>query len=55
MCRRQHARRTQDPGSDPQPCVAGTLLAIRKVDQVVGVQRGLESLRFDDVGGKPSA
>ena len=37
----------QDPGSSPDPYVAGTLLAIRKVADVPGVRRGLGSLLFD--------
>jgi 4-hydroxy-tetrahydrodipicolinate reductase len=37
-----------DPGESPQPYVAGTLLAVRRVRQVVGVRRGLDSLMFDD-------
>ena len=31
-----------DPGPSPEPYVAGTLLAIRKVTEVVGVRRGLD-------------
>jgi 4-hydroxy-tetrahydrodipicolinate reductase len=37
----------QDPGDSPNPYVAGTLLAIRKVADVPGVRRGLGSLLFD--------
>jgi 4-hydroxy-tetrahydrodipicolinate reductase len=44
-----------DPGSDPQPYVDGTLLAIRKVGGVVGVQRGLEPLLFGDDAGPRQA
>jgi 4-hydroxy-tetrahydrodipicolinate reductase len=36
-----------DPGESPDPYVAGTLLAIRKVADVPGVRRGLGSLLFD--------
>ena len=36
-----------DPGPSPEPYVAGTLLAIRKVTDVVGVRRGLDSLLYD--------
>jgi len=35
-----------DPGLTPDPYVAGTLLAIRRVADVVGVRRGLDSLLF---------
>jgi 4-hydroxy-tetrahydrodipicolinate reductase len=35
-----------DPGETPDPYVGGTLLAIRKVAQVPGVRRGLDSLLF---------
>jgi 4-hydroxy-tetrahydrodipicolinate reductase len=37
-----------DPGTDPDPYVAGTLLAVRHVAQSVGVRRGLDSLLFGD-------
>ncbi len=37
-----------DPGETPDPYVAGTLLAIRKVAEVPGVRRGLDSLLFDE-------
>jgi 4-hydroxy-tetrahydrodipicolinate reductase len=37
-----------DPGLTPDPYVAGTLLAIRRVADVVGVRRGLDSLLFAD-------
>jgi len=33
-----------DPGESPEPYAAGTLLAIRKVRDVPGVRRGLDSL-----------
>jgi 4-hydroxy-tetrahydrodipicolinate reductase len=36
-----------DPGETPDPYVAGTLLAIRKVAEVPGVRRGLDSLLFE--------
>ena len=36
-----------DPGESPDPYVAGTLLAIRKVADVPGVRRGLNSLLFE--------
>jgi 4-hydroxy-tetrahydrodipicolinate reductase len=36
-----------DPGESPEPYVAGTLLAIRKVTDVHGVRRGLDSLLVD--------
>ena len=36
-----------DPGESPDPYVAGTLLAIRKVADVPGVRRGLDSLLID--------
>ena len=35
-----------DPGESPDPYVAGTLLAIRKVADVTGMRRGLGSLLF---------
>src|SRR6516162_4195879 len=35
-----------DPGLTPAPYVAGTLLAVRNVADVVGVRRGLDSLLF---------
>jgi 4-hydroxy-tetrahydrodipicolinate reductase len=35
-----------DPGLTPAPYVAGTLLAVRHVADVVGVRRGLDSLLF---------
>ena len=35
-----------DPGLAPAPYVAGTLLAVRRVADVVGVRRGLDSLLF---------
>lgn len=37
-----------DPGLSADPYVAGTLLAIRKVADAVGVRRGLDSLLFDE-------
>ena len=40
-----------DPGESPDPYVAGTLLAIRKVGDVPGVRRGLDSLMFDAATG----
>ena len=37
-----------DPGPDPEPYIAaGTLLAIRRVTDAVGVRRGLDSLLYD--------
>src|SRR5262245_26182999 len=36
-----------DTGPDPEPYVAGTLLAIRRVADVPGVRRGLDVLLFD--------
>jgi 4-hydroxy-tetrahydrodipicolinate reductase len=36
-----------DPGENPDPYVAGTLLAIRRVADVPGVRRGLDSLLMD--------
>jgi len=37
-----------DPGETPRPYVAGTLLAIRKVADVPGVRRGLDSILFEE-------
>jgi 4-hydroxy-tetrahydrodipicolinate reductase len=37
-----------DPGPDPQPYVAGTLLAIRRVGGFLGLRRGLDALLFDE-------
>jgi 4-hydroxy-tetrahydrodipicolinate reductase len=37
-----------DPGESPDPYVAGTLLAIRRVADVPGVRRGLDSLLIED-------
>jgi len=37
-----------DPGLTPDPYVAGTLLAVRRVADAVGVRRGLDSRLFDD-------
>jgi 4-hydroxy-tetrahydrodipicolinate reductase len=39
-----------DPGPDPEPYVAGTLLAIRRVTDAAGVRRGLDSLLYDGPG-----
>jgi 4-hydroxy-tetrahydrodipicolinate reductase len=39
-----------DPGLTADPYVEGTLLAVRKVGDLVGVHRGLDSLLFDDPG-----
>jgi 4-hydroxy-tetrahydrodipicolinate reductase len=36
-----------DPGLTPDPYVDGTLLAIRRVADVAGLRRGLDSLLFD--------
>ena len=36
-----------DPGLTPDPYVAGTLLAIRRVADAPGVRRGLDSVLFD--------
>ena len=36
-----------DPGESPQPYVAGSLLAIRRVAEVSGLRRGLDTLLFD--------
>ncbi len=36
-----------DPGLTPDPYVEGTLLAIRKVADALGVRRGLSTLLFD--------
>ena len=35
-----------DPGPDPSPYVDGTLLAIRRVADVPGLRRGIDSLLF---------
>ena len=43
-----------DPGLTPAPYVAGTLLAVRRVADAVGVRRGLDSLLFEDSGCQPS-
>ena len=40
-----------DPGESPEPYVAGALLAIRKVADVPGVRRGLDSLLIDEATG----
>jgi len=37
-----------DPGLTPDPYVTGTLLAVRRVADAVGVRRGLDSLLFED-------
>ncbi|MBD0292076.1 MAG: 4-hydroxy-tetrahydrodipicolinate reductase [Jiangellaceae bacterium] len=37
-----------DPGLDPAPYVVGTLLAVRRVGDVPGVRRGLDSLLFTE-------
>ena len=37
-----------DPGVSPDPYAAGTLLAIRRVAEQVGVRRGLDALLFGD-------
>lgn len=37
-----------DPGTDPDPYVAGTLLAIRRVRGWTGLRRGLDTLLFED-------
>lgn len=37
-----------DPGISPDPYVAGTLLAVRRVADAAGVRRGLDTLLFDD-------
>lgn len=37
-----------DPGTDPEPYVAGTLLAVRRVSEQVGLRRGLDSLLFGE-------
>ena len=36
-----------DPGLNPDPYVEGTLLAIRRVADMPGVRRGLDTLLFD--------
>jgi 4-hydroxy-tetrahydrodipicolinate reductase len=36
-----------DPGLTPAPYVTGTLLAVRRVADAVGVRRGLDSLLFE--------
>lgn len=43
-----------DAGASPQPYVAGTLLAARRVGDVTGLVRGLDSLLFDSVTGTPA-
>lgn len=44
-----------DPGESPDPYVDGTLLAIRKVGDVAGVRRGLDSLLIDPAPGARNA
>ena len=44
----EHLVLRHDPGPSPAPYVDGTLLAIRRVPDVVGVVRGLDRLLFDD-------
>lgn len=36
-----------DPGGSPDAYIAGTLLAVRRVADVIGVRRGLDTLLFD--------
>lgn len=43
----ERLRMTFDPGTSPDLYVAGTLLAIRRVAEAVGVRRGLDTLLFD--------
>ena len=38
-----------DPGMTPAPYVSGSLLAVRKVADVAGVRRGLDSLLFAEL------
>jgi 4-hydroxy-tetrahydrodipicolinate reductase len=40
-----------DPGESPEPYVRGTLLAIRKVAEVPGLRRGLDTLFFGPRSG----
>lgn len=47
----EHLVMRHDPGLTPDPYVAGTLLAIRRVADSVGLRRGLDSLLFE---GAPS-
>ena len=42
-----------DPGLTPAPYVSGTLLAVRKVADVAGVRRGLDSLLFGEPAPDP--
>jgi 4-hydroxy-tetrahydrodipicolinate reductase len=44
-----------DPGLGPEPYVAGTMLAVRRVAEVPGVRRGLDSLLFGDRAAPGSA
>jgi 4-hydroxy-tetrahydrodipicolinate reductase len=44
-----------DPGMTPAPYVSGTLLAVRKVADVAGVRRGLDSLLFAEPAPDPGA
>jgi 4-hydroxy-tetrahydrodipicolinate reductase len=37
-----------DPGESAEPYIAGTLLAVRRAAERVGVRRGLDSLLFED-------
>jgi 4-hydroxy-tetrahydrodipicolinate reductase len=39
---------TSPQGLNPDPYVSGTLLAVRKVADVTGVRRGLDSLIFEN-------
>jgi 4-hydroxy-tetrahydrodipicolinate reductase len=41
-----------DPGSTADPYLSGTLLAVRRVSEVAGVRRGLDSLLFDEPSGE---
>ena len=43
-----------DPGLTAAPYVAGTLLAVRNVADVMGVRRGLDSLLFAEHPTDPS-
>jgi 4-hydroxy-tetrahydrodipicolinate reductase len=42
-----------DPGLTPDPYVAGTLLAVRKVADVAGLRKGLDSLLFTGANHGP--
>jgi 4-hydroxy-tetrahydrodipicolinate reductase len=37
-----------DPGTSPDPYVAGTLLAARRAPSIIGLARGMDTLLFDD-------